>query len=88
MRLIFSFCVDEKKILSDKKINTLFSSFKLKTKNDQYIYKNLDLSNIYDENGNRHIWDIYCYEDEELTLSQLKSKDSFAKITRFYCTLV
>jgi transcription elongation factor Elf1 len=43
----------------------------------QYTKQNIPYSLLYDENGIKHNWDIYCYEDEELTIDQLLKKDSW-----------
>ena len=75
---LYKFKKAEQKLILARKYFHSNSEFSLKTKTTcQYKYQNIPISVLYDENGIKHKWDIYCYEDEELTLKQLKEKDNW-----------
>jgi transcription elongation factor Elf1 len=76
---LYKFKAIEQKILLAKHYFNSNSELELKVKNTcKYIPQDIPISLLYDENGIKHKWDIYCYEDEELTLNQLKSKDDWS----------
>jgi hypothetical protein len=69
----------ENKIESIIKFERLNSYFYFKAlKNSQYKKQDINYSVLYDENGLKHDWSIYCYEDEELTISEILKKDSWS----------
>jgi len=62
-----------------KKFFSLNSYFYFPAKHTtKYKKHDLKISKLYDEQGIKHKWDIYCYEDEELTIAELLKKDSWS----------
>ena len=69
----------EHRIYLVKKFFNLNSYFYFSAKHStKYKKKDIKISELYDENGRKHKWDIYCYEDEELTIKELLKKDSWS----------